>query len=160
VSAVESAGGGPGPSPGVARTGNDTVGAVARRPPVAVSPETTLQAVARLLADESVGAVVVRRVHPAGSPADDAIGIVSERDISRAVADGLDPTRTRAVDVMTTELAHAEPDDTILRVAARMIANEVRHLPVITKSGELIGVISERDVLRALVQAWRDARPA
>jgi CBS domain-containing protein len=79
---------------------------------------------------------------------------VSERDITHAVARDMDLDTTPAVGVMTAELAYADPSDTVLRVAARMMANEIRHLPVIDGE-ELVGVISERDVLRVLVQALR-----
>ena len=71
--------------------------------------------------------------------------------MSRAVAEGLDPDTTRAGDVMTLELACASPSETIVRVAMRMLANQVRHVPI-TENGALLGVVSERDVLRALVQ--------
>ena len=136
---------------------NEAVGTLVRRPPVAVGPDTTLRRVAQILAEESIGAVVVRRERPDEAPHRYTIGVVSERDISHAIAHGIDPDTTLATDVMTTELAHAEPGDSIVRVAARMIANEVRHLPV-TRDEALIGVISERDVFRALVQAMRDEK--
>ena len=136
---------------------DEAVGTLVRRPPVVVGPDTTVRRVAQILAEESIGAVVVRRERPDEAPHRYTIGVVSERDISHAIARGQDPDSTLATDVMTTELAHAEPGDTIVRVAARMIANEVRHLPV-TEDEALIGVISERDVLRALVQALRNEK--
>ncbi len=126
-----------------------------RRAPVTVDPQTKLRTVAELLAEEEIGAVVVRREHPDGAPHRYTIGIVSERDITHAVAHDMDPDTTPAVDVMSAELAHADPGDTVLRVAARMMANAVRHLPV-TDGEELVGVISERDVLRVLVQALHE----
>ncbi len=134
---------------------NEAVRTLVRRPPVAVDPQMTLRAVAQILAEESIGAAVVRRERPNETPHRYTIGVVSERDISHAVARGMDPDTTRAADVMTAELADAEPDESILRVATRMMANEVRHLPV-NDGEELIGVISERDVLRALVQALHE----
>ncbi len=134
---------------------HDAVRTLVHRLPVVVSPETTLRAVAQILAEESIGAVVVRRERPSEAPHRYTIGVVSERDISQAVARGMDPDTTRAADVMTAELAQAEPGDTIMRVATRMMANEVRHLPV-AEDEVLIGVISERDVLRALVQALHE----
>jgi signal-transduction protein with cAMP-binding, CBS, and nucleotidyltransferase domain len=126
-----------------------------RRAPVTVDPQTKLRTVAELLAKEEIGAVVVRREHPDAAPHRYTIGIVSERDVTHAVARDMDPDTTPAVDVMTAELAHADPGDTVLRVAARMMANAVRHLPV-TDGEELVGVISERDVLRVLVQALHE----
>jgi CBS domain-containing protein len=134
---------------------NEAIRTLARRPPVVVDPEMTLRAVARILAEESIGAVVVRRERPLGTPHSYTIGVVSERDISHAVARRMDPDTVRAADVMTANIADAQADETILRAATRMLANEVRHLPV-SDGEELISVISERDVLRALVQALHE----
>jgi CBS domain-containing protein len=130
-----------------------------RREPVAVDAQTTLRAVAEILSEEGIGAVMVRRGRPEEASHAHMIGIVSERDVTHAVARGMDPDTTWAVDVMTAEPARADPNDTILRIAARMMANEVRHLPV-TEGEQLIGVISERDVMRALVQALHDRNGA
>jgi signal-transduction protein with cAMP-binding, CBS, and nucleotidyltransferase domain len=124
-----------------------------RREPVVVDPHTKLRTVAEILANEAIGVVVVRRERP-DAPHGHTIGVVSERDITHAVARDMDLDTTPAVGVMTAELAYADPSDTVLRVAARMMANEIRHLPV-TDGEELVGVISERDVLRVLVQALR-----
>ena len=146
------------PRPEVEHTNvaQSAVGVLVRREPVAVDPRTSLRMVADILANEGIGAVVVRRERADGTPHGYTVGVVSERDVAHAVARGMDPDTTPAVDVMTAELAHADPSDTVLRVAARMMANEVRHLPV-TDGEELVGVISERDVLRVLVQALRES---
>lgn len=138
---------------------HETVRTLLHRGPVTVDPGTTVRAVAQILAEELIGAVVVRHERPEEAPYRYTIGVVSERDISHAIARGLDPDTTCAVDVMTWELADAEPDDSILRAAVRMIANEVRHLPVM-EGDALIGVVSERDVLRALTEALHDRRQA
>ena len=82
---------------------------------------------------------------------------MSERDISRAVAAGLDLDTTHAGDVMAVDLASARADDTILRVATRMLANGVRHMPIMDGDA-VIGVVSERDVLGALLQEVQDLR--
>jgi CBS domain-containing protein len=81
-------------------------------------------------------------------------GIVSERDIVGAVAEGRDLDLVRAEDVMTMTLASAGPDDALLDVARRMVENEVRHLPLVA-DGVVLGIVSERDVLGALSAAYR-----
>ena len=80
--------------------------------------------------------------------------MVSERDIVQALADGLDPDTARAQDVMTMDLASAAPNELMLTVAARMLDNEIRHLPV-TEGGVVVGMVSERDALRGLVDERR-----
>jgi CBS domain-containing protein len=129
---------------------DELVRSLVKRPPVLVHPESTLRAVAETLSEDSIGAVVVRGTRPPGAPGSHAQGLVSERDIVQAVADGLDPDATRAEEVMTLDLACAAPNESVLTVAARMLANEIRHMPV-TENGVVVGVVSERDALRVLV---------
>jgi CBS domain-containing protein len=132
-----------------ARRTEDVVRGLIRRSAVEVAPEATLRVVAEILGEESVGAVVVRAPHPAG-PGTRASGLVSERDVVQAVASGADPDRTSAESVMTSYLASAHPDELVLTAARRMLENEIRHLPVV-EGDTVIGVISARDVLEALV---------
>ena len=125
-----------------------TVRGLVARPPVEVAPDATLRSVAETLTEELIGIVVVRGTRPAGARADRAEGVVSERDIIRALAEGLDPDEARAEDVMTMELESASPTSSVESVAAQMLDNEVRHVPLI-EGGVVVGVVSERDLLRA-----------
>ncbi|HZP29832.1 MAG TPA: CBS domain-containing protein, partial [Acidimicrobiia bacterium] len=122
------------------------------RPAVQVHADDTLRRVAVTLTEESIGAVVVRNPHPGLA----WCGIVSERDVVEAVAGGLHPDRTRAADVMTADVAFAEVDEPLLAATQRMLANEIRHLPVV-EDGVVVGVISARDSLQALADEIRDA---
>lgn len=133
----------------------ELVRSLVKRPPVVVHPESTLRAVAETLSEESIGAVVVRGTRPPGAPGSHAEGMVSERDIVQALADGLDPDTARAQDVMTLDLACAAPNELMSTVAARMLDNEIRHLPV-TDGGVVVGMVSERDALRVLVDERRE----
>jgi len=127
------------------------------RPAVVVDPDSTLRQVAETLAGDYIGVVVVRNVPPRGPRGDEAEGVISERDIVRALAEGADPDEERAENVMTLELATASPADTIMSVAESMLDNEIRHVPV-TEDGAVVGVVSERDVLGAFVSERRAAR--
>jgi CBS domain-containing protein len=123
---------------------------LAKRSVVDVEPDWTLRRVAELLADDYIGAAVVRGVHPTGAEGSRADGIISERDIVRALADGADPDAERVRNVMTMDLATAAPGESVRSVAERMLDDEIRHIPI-EDDGIVIGVVSERDVLRALV---------
>ena len=131
-----------------------TVRALVTRPLVTVYPDATLRAVAETMAEESIGAVVVRGERAASAPGVRPAGIVSERDLAAAVAEDRNLDRVRAADVMTMTLASAGPDDSLLDVAQVMVDNEIRHLPLVTE-GAVVAIISERDVLRALLSAFR-----
>jgi len=127
----------------------ENVRALVARPVVDVAPYATLRAVAETMDEEAIGVVVVRTPHPPGRDTR-ALGLVSERDIVRAVAGGADPDRGRAEDVMTIDLACVRPDEPVLSAARRMLENEIRHLPVM-EDDTVIGVISARDALQLVV---------
>lgn len=127
-------------------TPRDRVEDLVARGTVYVRPEATLLEVAETLDREDIGAVAVRGT---GGIA----GILSERDLVRAVAEGADPSTDRAADVMTYDVEAVPPDEPIERVAARMLADGIRHLPV-REGAVTVGVVSIRDVLRVYVEGW------
>ncbi|SDK75617.1 CBS domain-containing protein [Actinopolyspora mzabensis] len=79
------------------------------------------------------------------------VGIISERDIARAVAHGTDTSTATAEMFATEHVETAKRDENTMTVARRMLDAGVRHLPVVQDS-MVIGVISMRDVLA--VEAW------
>ena len=115
------------------------VATVMHRSTVSVRPDTTLRQVAETLAREEVGAVPVKG-------AEGLAGIVSERDLVRAIAEGVDPDIERAGDVMTFELVSVESAASIDEVARIMIDGGIRHLPVVDAGGP-VGIVSIRDLI-------------
>jgi CBS domain-containing protein len=101
-------------------------------------------AVAKMYA-ANVGSVVV--VDRAGHP----VGIVTERDVVRFLAQEVD-LKTPLGQVARKSLITVSPEDSTLSAAVKMIENNIRHMPVV-EGGRLVGVISIRDVLRALLTA-------
>ncbi len=73
------------------------------------------------------------------------VGIITERDLLRTVALGADPDRTSVDEAMTAEVFTVPPDLPLQEAAREMAARWIRHLPVV-KDGELLGVVSMRDV--------------
>ena len=135
-------------------TEKEAVRTLVKRPAVVVDPDATLRRVAATLADDYIGVAVVRGTRPMGAPGSHAEGVISERDIVRALADGADPDVELAQNVMTLDLATVAPGDTIMRVTECMLDNEIRHVPL-TEDGVIVGVVSERDALRAFVEERR-----
>jgi CBS domain-containing protein len=74
-------------------------------------------------------------------------GIVTERDISRAVGEGLDPGSERVGDHTSTNAAYATPDWPLDEAVDSMRDGGFRHLVVIDGT-ELVGIVSMRDVVR------------
>ena len=120
---------------------------VMSRGAISVGEKLTLRSLAAVLSELDVGVVLVERP-------DGAIGVVSERDIVDALADGADPEAVWAADVVSDDVVFAAPGDTILAAAERMAAEGVRHLPVVD-AGNVVGVVSARDVLPLLASHVR-----
>jgi CBS domain-containing protein len=105
------------------------------------SGETVLN-VAKFMAEKNIGAV------PVLSDDGKLIGIFSERDIlKRVVAKGLNPAEVKVDDVMTRELMLALEEESYEECLAKMKRAGVRHLPVVDKENNLLGVVSIRDLM-------------
>jgi signal-transduction protein with cAMP-binding, CBS, and nucleotidyltransferase domain len=112
--------------------------------PVSVAERLTLRSLAAVLGAADIGAVLVRRD-------DGKTAIVSERDITRALADDADPDTIWSADVMSEDLIEADVRDSVLKVAFLMLEKDVRHV-VVHEDGEIIGLVTARDVLRVLAE--------
>jgi CBS domain-containing protein len=122
-----------------APAGSTPVAALIGSPVVTVHPDANLHDVADALTNEGIGAVIVGDTH-------DPSGIVSERDVVIALADRRDPATTRAMDIANTTLIRCDASATVAEVAARMMERYVRHV-LVTDEGELVGIVSARDLL-------------
>jgi CBS domain-containing protein len=108
--------------------------------------ETSIKDVVTILAERRIGAVVVansfRRI----------LGIVSERDIVRALAhSGPASLEGQVGDIMTAKVVTCAENDTINQVMERMTEGRFRHLPVV-EDGQLAGIISIGDVVKARIE--------
>ena len=121
----------------------DPVRLVMARRLVGVESDVSVREIARELYECEIGVVLVD--NPGG-----ATGLVSERDVVAAVADGDDLDDRQALDIMTADLVTAAPDDTIASVGVLMRDAGVRHVPVAVH-GTVVGVVSIRDVLAVLL---------
>lgn len=114
---------------------------------VTVSPADTVQTIVDTLARHRIGAVVV--LDAAGAIA----GIVSERDIVRAMAGGgagvLEKT---AQQIMTKKVQTCSPLDSEAELMQLMTENRIRHLPVLA-NGQLAGMISIGDVVKLRIES-------
>lgn len=123
---------------------HEPIRTLVRGPLATCRPLATLRGVAAVLADNLVGALVV------GQP-EEVVGIVSERDLVRAVAEGMDPDDDRVRDVMSAPVRTIEHDSPISTAAELMLREEIRHL-VVMEGHFAVGVVSMRDVLAAALQ--------
>ena len=106
------------------------------------SPDETLRASAVRMWEQQTGSLLVMED-------DHLAGIVTERDILKAVARGKDVDVAVAGDLMSRDVLTVSPE-TPLHIAARIMASRwIRHLPVL-ESGKVVGVVSLRDLVAVL----------
>ncbi len=106
-----------------------------------IAPDDTVATAVEKLRDHRIGALPVK------SPQGDLVGILSERDIVRRLADAPDSTMAQPVsDLMSTTVQTASPQDSLVQVLRKMTDGRFRHLPVV-EAGQMIAMISIGDVV-------------
>ena len=109
-----------------------------------VTPEDTLAHAAALMKKHGHGSASV--VTPGEPP-----GIITERDLLRAVADGVDMMTATVEQYMTPNAVTITPDWHVVDATRTMVERHFRHLVVVDGSGTLLGVLSMRDIAAALL---------
>ncbi len=106
-----------------------------------VRKDESVLSLARKMIEFGVGsAVVIENGRP--------IGIVTEKDlISKIVARDKIPSRVLIKDVMTSPVITIKPNTSLREAADIMIKKGIRRLPVVDDSGELVGIITDNDIL-------------
>ena len=110
----------------------------------AVAPEAPVVEAIRLMADKSIGAVLVLR-------GETLAGILSERDYARKVVlQGRSSADTPASAIMTAQVVTVGPDTPVTACMQLMTERRIRHLPVV-EGGQVVGVISIGDLVKAVI---------
>jgi CBS domain-containing protein len=109
---------------------------------VTIRARQSIREALEALAQYNIGALVV--VNHAEQP----IGILSERDIVRAAANGESIFHLNVHALMTRELITGIPDDDLEVVAHTMTEKRIRHVPVVDQ-GQLVGIVSIGDIVKA-----------
>ncbi|NAZ34382.1 MAG: CBS domain-containing protein [Pyrobaculum sp.] len=119
----------------------DKVGAFVKRPPLTATQDATLLDVVKIMATHNIGLVAL--VDEAGRP----LGVVSERDVIRALARGVQLS-AKAIEVGTRgNLLTAKADEDIYSAIKKMRERGTRHILVVDDAGKLVGVVSIRDLI-------------
>lgn len=111
---------------------------------LSVAPEDTIGEAAQKMVDRGVGAAVVLDYGR-------LIGIFTERDLMRAVADRVHSSEARVREWMTGEPITISPDTSAEEAAQTMLDNGFRHLPVV-EGERAVGILSIRDVARLITE--------
>jgi CBS domain-containing protein len=114
-----------------------------------VAPDDTVYTALELLAAKDVGALLVL-------DGERLVGIFSERDYARrGVLLGRVARQARVRELMTTSLYHVTPEHSLERCMLLMANKHVRHLPVLSAAGGLVGIVAVGDVLRGIIAEQR-----
>jgi CBS domain-containing protein len=124
-----------------------TILATKGRTVVTVTPDQAVREAVALLVDKRIGAVVV--IDETGRP----VGIVSERDVIRELAQNDQVLSEPVSRVMTRDVIIARPGDDSKAVSKTMTVRRFRHLPVMDHH-ELVGIISIGDVVKAQLDEY------
>ncbi len=105
------------------------------------TPNDTVSAICALLHSRRVGAMVIL-------DGEDVAGIVSERDMVRALAEGGASALSQPVSAfMTRDVIFASPAESVDTLLEQMTDRRIRHLPVVEK-GRLLGIVSIGDLVK------------
>lgn len=126
---------------------------------IAVEPKDTLAHVRKLLTEHPIHHVLVL-------DGNKLVGILSPTDLLRK---GVDPdvpadsavgAQYSVAQAMETRLVTLHPKDTLLHAAKLFSQESFNSLPVVDEWGELVGILTTRDLLRFMIEAEDDAAPS
>src|ERR1700742_4934276 len=109
-----------------------------------ITPGRSMREAAKFMADHNVGAVVII------DPEQPGPGIITERDLVRSLGRGEDPDTEHVSEHLTSNAAFADIEWDLEEAAEAMAKGGFRHLVVVDR-GNLVGIISMRDIMRI----WR-----
>ena len=112
---------------------------IATKQVIGVAADDSLRAAGKHLADDEIGALLV-------FDSTGEAGIFSERDLTRAVADGVDLDETGVEEYMTESPIHLDERASVDEAIRAMTEYGIRHVPM-SRAGAVIGMISARDIL-------------
>lgn len=106
---------------------------------VTIAPNAALDEVAKIMASNKIGSVVVVEN---GKPT----GIITDSDIVAAAAGRKDLRKTKVSGLSLRRLITTAPDEDLMKAARVMVKDGIKRLPVVDK-GKLVGILTDKEVL-------------
>lgn len=119
-----------------------------------VQPDATVAELVALLAEHRIGALVV------SADGRTIAGIVSERDVVRALNHGSETLGRSVASIMTTQVFTAPPDAHVDDLMQLMTDKRIRHIPITDAAGLLTGIVSIGDIVKSRLGELEDERQA
>ncbi|MEM4389031.1 MAG: CBS domain-containing protein [Candidatus Micrarchaeia archaeon] len=108
-----------------------------------VEADAAVRQVAVIMRQKNIGSVLVTKQG-------EIVGILTERDIlKRVVAEGLDPSRTTAEQIMTRNIITINADATVFEAAEMLNRYDIRRLPV-EENGKIVGIVTARSIAKSM----------
>jgi CBS domain-containing protein len=126
----------------------DTVGEIMTVDVVTVDPEASVIDAVRAMVDRDIGSVVVAR-------GEEPLGVFTERDLLRHILKRPGVLNARVSELMSAPVVVAHPDTEVVGAFELMNASRIRRVPIV-RSGKLIGIVTERDLLRWVSQVAKE----
>ena len=120
---------------------------LALRPPILVDASATVEAAIEAMNAHHIGCVLVRRDGQ-------LVGIFTERDVLTRVVARIDGRTVPVSAVMTRDPETLEPTETLAFALNKMSVAGYRHIPIVDRTGQPVGVLSVRDIVDHLVELF------
>jgi len=114
---------------------------IMKSPIITASASASVEEIARIMRDREIGGVVIEK-------GGKLCGIITRKDIVyKVVAEGKDPKKVKAEEIMSKPLITVDANDNLTEIARKMGKHDIRRVVVVNR-GQPVGVISDKDVLR------------
>jgi CBS domain-containing protein len=104
-----------------------------------IEPQASLIEAAQSMNEFRIGSLVV-------VDNKELVGIITERDIIRSIAEGKNPEETKVEDIMTKKVIVASPDITLEEAAEILTQHKIKKLPIV-EGGMLVGIVTASDLI-------------
>ncbi|MFX0062030.1 MAG: cyclic nucleotide-binding/CBS domain-containing protein [Candidatus Hermodarchaeota archaeon] len=116
---------------------------IMKRNVITLSKDDTARAAAQLIVSKRIGCVIIQDEHKV------PLGIVTERDLVSKIVAGNESGNVTLETIMTSPLLMISVTCTLAEASRMMTSNDIKRLPVVNRKGQLAGIISISDILRA-----------
>src|SRR6266480_6655323 len=114
---------------------------------ITANVDQTIQSVCRIMNENKIGGVVIVK---RGINGNEPVGIITERDIIQKIGEAeLFTAQSPVRELMSSKLISIKPDGTTNEAIRLMHGNNIRRLPVIGNDGNMVGIITDKDILKA-----------
>ena len=119
-----------------------------------IAPDATVADLVRALVEHRIGALLVL------DSSDAIAGIVSERDVVRALGNDPGALTSPVASIMTSDVVTTSPDAEVAQLMQIMTKRRIRHIPVVDDSGSVTGLVSIGDIVKNRMDELETERSA